>query len=672
MSLRAFARVALPLCLLPILLSIAAPAIADAQEFDATALTAPADLATGWRVHAGDDPSFASTSFDDSQWPAFDARTSIHKVIPSGRPPVVWYRLRVKARPGQEGLALREWSIASAFEVYVNGRRLLKSGSVAPFKPYTFDALLLAPISSADTASGSVLIAVRVHISHYEWGGAAPGLWYQNLTLGQYEALNNADWLRVIGDHALAWLNTCAWLAMGIVGLALFAAHRGQREYLWMFLTSLTAALTLPLDLVRHFHTIPANWELARQPINIANLVFSLLTYFAILRIRFNWWLRSIIAVAAVGLIVNWFGASNGSLSMLASVLVQVPIVLLYAVVLPVLLFIHHRRGNREAGILLIAALIQSLWLYVVYANAFLQVIPATALAATNFALVYLNPHVGPFLINVSSLTGLLYVLCLTTIIVLRATRVSRQQALIENELEATRQVQQVILPEAIETIPGYRVETVYHPAQQVGGDFFQVVPVSSGGMLLVVGDVAGKGLPAAMLVSVLVGAIRGVAAYTSDPAELLGSLNERMVGRSGGGFSTALAAHISASGQVSIANAGHLPPYLNGAEIDLPGALPLGVQSGIQYSTFEFRIQPGSRITFLSDGVVEAQNAKGELYGFERSRALSSRPAAQIADAARRFGQCDDITVVSIERIPAAEPEAATLPGLTVAPVAS
>jgi sigma-B regulation protein RsbU (phosphoserine phosphatase) len=93
-----------------------------------------------------------------------------------------------------------------------------------------------------------------------------------------------------------------------------------------------------------------------------------------------------------------------------------------------------------------------------------------------------------------------------------------------------------------------------------------------------VVGDVAGKGLPAAMLVSVLVGAIRGVAEFTKDPAELLSNLNERLVGRGGGGFSTALIARIGADGRVTIANAGHLSPYLDGREVELPGALPLGV----------------------------------------------------------------------------------------------
>ncbi len=232
----------------------------------------------------------------------------------------------------------------------------------------------------------------------------------------------------------------------------------------------------------------------------------------------------------------------------------------------------------------------------------------------------------------------------------------SRQQALLESELAAAREVQQVILPEQVEAVHGFRVESIYQPAQQVGGDFFQVLPAGEGGLLVVVGDVAGKGLPAAMLVSVLVGAIRGVAQYTEDPAELLASLNDRLVGRTHGGFSTALVARIAADGGVTIANAGHLSPYLDGREVELQGALPLGVVKNAAYQVTHFHLPQGSRLTFYSDGVIEAQNEKGELFGFERGRAISTQPAAAIVEAARQFGQEDDITVVTIERLAAGE----------------
>jgi hypothetical protein len=238
-----------------------------------------------------------------------------------------------------------------------------------------------------------------------------------------------------------------------------------------------------------------------------------------------------------------------------------------------------------------------------------------------------------------------------------RHIRASAEKAVLEAEMAAAREIQQVIVPEKGEAFPGYVVESVYQPARQVGGDFFQVLPASKEGLLVVVGDVAGKGLPAAMLVSMLVGSIRTTAEDSDDPVVMLRKLNDRLIGRTMGGFATALAAHISREGLVTIANAGHLSPYLDGKEVELAGALPLGIaEGGGVFEPKRFELRPGSRLTFYSDGVVEAQNKKGELFGFDRAKAISTKPAAAIVAEATRFGQEDDITVVTIERLPAQE----------------
>lgn len=233
-----------------------------------------------------------------------------------------------------------------------------------------------------------------------------------------------------------------------------------------------------------------------------------------------------------------------------------------------------------------------------------------------------------------------------------RHIKAHTEMARLEGEMAAAREVQQVILPDHRESFPGYTVESVYRPAMQVGGDFFQVLRAVNGGLLIVVGDVAGKGLPAAMLVALLTGSIRTTAEDSDDPVLMLRRLHDRLVGRACDGFSTALAVHITSDGLVTIANAGHLSPYLDGREIELPGALPLGIVGGGRYEATSFQIEPGSRLTFYSDGVVEAQNEKGELFGFDRAKAISTEPAAAIVEAAVRFGQSDDITVVTIERL--------------------
>lgn len=239
--------------------------------------------------------------------------------------------------------------------------------------------------------------------------------------------------------------------------------------------------------------------------------------------------------------------------------------------------------------------------------------------------------------------------------VVLRETRryamTRTEHASLENEMAAARQVQQVILPNPHQRFPGLAVESVYRPARELGGDFFQFVQVADGGLLFVIGDVAGKGLPAAMLVSLLVGSIRATAEQTHHPARLLGRMHEQIMGRTADGFATALAALIRKDGGVTFANAGHLSPYLDGREFVLPGGLPLGIAGGGEYETRTAVLREGSRLTFVSDGVVEAQNGHRELFGFERTEGMARERAATIAEAAVEFGQEDDITVVTIER---------------------
>jgi serine phosphatase RsbU (regulator of sigma subunit) len=100
------------------------------------------------------------------------------------------------------------------------------------------------------------------------------------------------------------------------------------------------------------------------------------------------------------------------------------------------------------------------------------------------------------------------------------------------------------------------------------------------------------------------------------------------------------------------IANAGHLPPYLNSQEVAVPGGLPLGVLTESNYEEIRLYLHPGDRILLLSDGVVEARRPSGELFGFDRVHNLSNQSAFYIADAAREFGQEDDITVLTVRRL--------------------
>jgi hypothetical protein len=625
--------------------------VAWAQGFDATGIRQPTDLDAGWLIHAGDDPAYAQPDFDDSRWMPFDAHTDIKTIFKTSHPDVIWYRMHVKLSPDEAALALREQKIARAFEVYVNGERLIAVGEIAPFVPYTWDAYEVAPIPRQMLASGSLVIAARVHISPAEWGTQGPGYSAGNLALGQQDTFYHYDWLALIGQNSLYWLYGLISVCLGLVALVLFAAQRRNKEYLWIAALGLLQLAELPEPVVTAFTNIPLHWEILTGLFRIFRPFVVTGLYFSFVHQRIGWRWRIFLAFAGI---MNALSGMQGVLfapPVAFQLVMNLPLVILLSVIIPIVLAVHWRRGNGEAGILLIPVVLMSFYIYAEMGFGALFQFPTSR----DFALRALNLidrfPAGPFAVSVNTVSGILSTVTLAVIILLRSSTMVRRQAMLEGEMAAAQQVQQLLLPEEMAVVPGFTMESVYQPAQQVGGDFFQILPTGDGGLLVVVGDVAGKGLPAAMLVSVLVGAIRGVAVYTRDPAELLANLNERLIGRTQGSFSTAVAACIDADGRVTIANAGHLSPYLNGRELELAGALPLGVMSGVAYETREFCLAPGSRLTFYSDGVVEARNQGGELFGFERAQELSTQPAAAIVEAAQKFGQEDDITVVTIAR---------------------
>jgi serine phosphatase RsbU (regulator of sigma subunit) len=250
-----------------------------------------------------------------------------------------------------------------------------------------------------------------------------------------------------------------------------------------------------------------------------------------------------------------------------------------------------------------------------------------------------------------------------------RHAKMQGEKAALESEMAAAREIQRLMVPEELPPTPGYRIESVYRPAAQVGGDFFQVIPLKSGHTVVIVGDVSGKGLSAAMIVSMLIGMLGTITSFTEEPAEILDELNRRLFGRTHGGLVTCAAIRLEQSGQVTLANAGHLPPYLNGTEISFGGSLPLGADVSSSYDQTAFDVHTGDRMLLLTDGIVEAQDAQGHLLGFAQVETLMRQGATAqaLAEAAQRHGQADDITAISIEREASAgvyrEPSATAVP---------
>jgi Stage II sporulation protein E (SpoIIE) len=276
-------------------------------------------------------------------------------------------------------------------------------------------------------------------------------------------------------------------------------------------------------------------------------------------------------------------------------------------------------------------------------------------------------PNLAPVWGNTMSAIEPIMTLCVIAALMWLLFREQRQladeRAEMAGEMQAARRVQQYLIPAQLPATPGFAIASDYRPAREVGGDFFQVLPQpEDGSLLVVVGDVAGKGMEAGMLAALIVGAIRTSAEFTTEPDRILSLLNHRLQGR---GLVTCLALRIAPTGAATLANAGHLPPYLNGNELPVEGALPLGAVPGIQFPPSHFTLAPGDSLLLMTDGVVEAQDAEGRLFGFERIGELlhGGTTGAALALAAQNFGQQDDITVLTLTRLSAVSSSATVAP---------
>jgi serine phosphatase RsbU (regulator of sigma subunit) len=201
----------------------------------------------------------------------------------------------------------------------------------------------------------------------------------------------------------------------------------------------------------------------------------------------------------------------------------------------------------------------------------------------------------------------------------------------LERELALAAEMQRNCLPEGRPKIAGYEFFDHYEPAEQIGGDYFDYIPLASGRLAVVIGDVVGHGIPAALMMSKVSAETRFLAASLQEPAAILKSLN-RITCRSNrfGSFVTlAILALDPATHDVIIASAGHMPPLLRRVDgsIELPGrdtfGPPLGADAETSFRQHSFQLEPQEILLLYTDGLTEARNAKGELFGEDRISAI-------------------------------------------------
>jgi serine phosphatase RsbU (regulator of sigma subunit)/anti-sigma regulatory factor (Ser/Thr protein kinase) len=240
-----------------------------------------------------------------------------------------------------------------------------------------------------------------------------------------------------------------------------------------------------------------------------------------------------------------------------------------------------------------------------------------------------------------------------------------------EQELEVAKLIQQNFLPKQLPELNGWQVAAYYRPAREVGGDFYDVIPLPDGKVGFVVGDVTDKGVPAALVMAATRSVLRASAQRLVEPGEVLERVNEHLCpDMPEKMFVTCLYGVLDPeTGHFRFANAGHDLPYVKtaeGSEELRARGMPLGLMPGMPYEEKETVLQPGDSLLLHSDGVVEAHDPNGDMFGFPRlKQAVADYPGGGelidrvLADLHAHTGpdaeQEDDITMVTLQRSPGA-----------------
>ncbi len=626
-----------------ILLSLTWAVGARAQVVDAEGNRAMVvELNGPWTFHLGDNLGWSEPGFDDSAWPRLAGdKTDLKLGAPGGA--FAWYRTRIKFAGSKSALAFEMPSIHGSYEVFVNGERIGGVGGLPPH-PHRVrgpgQVFELPP--SAVRQDGPYTVAIRI------WYFDLAGVWQREPRFGDSAFLWN--WA-TLERHNRFWrdgnrvVQVTLELVGAFAGFLLFWMGRSGREYLWFGLFELLGAI---------FDACILYMGGALYPVAATNAVLSLFSglhhffllqfVLALLTARRNWlyWATNVAAVtitvarpcATIPFVSNAFGLVDDAAT--------IPFV--FGIV--ALLLLGAWQKNRDAQFLAFPVAVTFLPEVVGAFEEISQHFGAKPSAVLETALEA-QGH-WPFPYTVTDATQVLFVIAAMVLLLLRFLRVRNAEQRLAGEMESARQAQTQLVPIELPQPKYLRFEAAYVPAAEVGGDFYQIAEGVDDSTLVIVGDVSGKGLKAAMKGTLAIGAFRALAGQGLGPAELLDRLNRELLGGPDGGFVTCVCARVTADGGITLANAGHISPYVNGEEVECLSGFPLGILV-TRYSEISLSLKPGDQMTLMSDGVVEAQSAKGELFGFGRTAALSTLSAGEIARAAQYFGQEDDITVLTM-----------------------
>jgi len=663
------------------------PVAGTPVAFDATTMGSPLKLDHNWRLGIAPGAEPASPDFDDSQWPTRDAKDGMAEVDESaaddddkgpdrdppqgyhgpnqhprhGRP-FAWFRLHVQLPEHHGPLVLlvripvsrgaqMNFNSTVGMDMFVDGKFVPPEGRVGPTPDTYLQISRIYPIDiPADQTS--LVLAARIPFAAFGVDAYTGFFAHRTFLLGERDDL--VEHL-TLWNHAMlferlpALVDAGLKLLLALFLIALFWTQQDHREYLWLGIQQIAYAPVVFLGFIGSMGQLE---QTTLGAFVVQLMLISAYCYFeflvAFLSLRRRWYIvamrySSPLLLSFAPLLLNIRDGKAIQIAFVLSVVFVALWWLSWLLFVGLTLTIAAIKRNFEAALLLLPLLLSLVGLG--------ELVSSTASSAWIGGATMQSPlsfMAGPIPIHFSDIADFAGIFVIIVIIFGRFLRIHRERERASSELAAARSVQELMIPRESPKTPGFHVDTVYTPATEVGGDFFHIQATGDGGLLIVIGDVAGHGLQAAMNVSMLMGALRR--APVTSPAQLLSGLNKVLVGSAS--FTTCQAAYFSANGELVLASAGHPPPFLNSQEILLPGGLPLGVISEVAYEEVRLYLHPGDRLLMMSDGVAEARKSNGEMFGFDRVRNLSNQSAFFIADAAKEFGQEDDITVLTVRRL--------------------
>jgi hypothetical protein len=668
---------------LPIIVPFtAAAASAQSSVVDRTIGDAVVVLSGSWKFHPGDNMAWASPDFDDSGWGSqdltppkgsYDPITGSSGFVPGwtaqGYPKLTgyaWYRLHIRLRntsssAGMTPLALTmPINFDDAYQVFVNGEQVAQFGRFDTRSVVYYNAQPRSFALPVGTGNGVLTIAIRTWmdsstplVSEDAGGLHGPPLVGESSAI---DAMLRLEWDAVNRSEIGNLLASASLLLALLLGFTLYWLDHNEPVYLLLGAACSAGFVLRSMVMMGYYSTIlPMVTETFLTDVVLTPLTLGLWTLF------WAYWfklerIRTITRISFALTVLLAIGASTvrppmyGKVVPAEAAIWLLPVVLVLKLLLGALLLWVTYRGIRkrtaDGWLALAPILLTIVWAYqeelgVLHVPVILRVYGLT--------------------FSMGVLASLLMLTIISVLMMHRFIRGQRESVQLRLEIEQARQVQSVLIPEALPEISGYAMTSVYRPAREVGGDFFQVLPLEgedANSTLILLGDVSGKGLKAAMTVSLIVGTVRTLAETTSSPAEVLSGLNRRLYGRLQGRFATCLVLRLDGDGDCVLASAGHPSPYLNGKEVVLPGALPLGLNASTCYEEISLKLHVSDHLALYTDGLLEARNASGEIFSFDRLKELfADKPnAAEATGAAVDFGQDDDITVLTLTRLGAGE----------------